>query len=283
MSLSRRNMDEAVDWLVRLQGETVTADDWLAFDAWLNAEPENGEAYDLAAAEDEALKLLDASQVAEPAAVVTPLRPRPARRAWLWSGGAALAAAFVGAAVLGPGLLKPAETVYVTGKGESRTIALDDGSRIDLAPGSRMAVRFTRGERHVDLGDAQAVFDVAKDPSRPFVIAAGDTRVRVVGTRFDVRRRDGRVSVGVERGLVEVSPGGAGTYRLPPGRGLSHVEGASAAKLADLAPGEATAWRNGRLIYRDRPLTEVAGDLNRLFARPVRIVDAKAGDMRLSG
>lgn len=274
-------MDEAVDWLVRLQGETVDADDWLAFDAWLNAAPEHGEAYDVVAAQDEELKRLSA---VSPSAVVTPLRPRPSRRAWLWSGGAALAAAFVAAAVLGPGLLNsPAETIYSTGKGERRTIALEDGSHVDLAPGSRMVVRFTHGERHVDLGDAQAIFDVTKDPSRPFVIAAGDTRVRVVGTRFDVRHRDGRVSVGVERGLVEVSPGDSKTYRLPPGRGLTHVEGANDAKLADLAPGEATAWRNGRLIYRDRPLTEVAGDLNRLFDKPVRIVDGKAGGMRLSG
>ncbi|MBI1682810.1 FecR family protein [Caulobacter hibisci] len=281
MSRSREHMDEAVAWLVRLQGETVTTDDWLAFDAWLTAAPEHGEAYDAIAAEDEALKAL---ATLEPGAVVTPLRRPASRRAVLWTGGAALAAAFVAGAVLLPNLTRdPAGTVYSTGVGERRTVALEDGSRIDLAPGSRMTVRFTRGERHVDLGDAQAFFDVAKDSSRPFVIAAGDTRVRVVGTRFDVRRRDGQVAVGVERGLVEVSTQGAKTYRLPPGRGLTHVEGAKSAKLADLVPGEAAAWRDGRLIYRDRPLTEVAGDLNRLFGKPVHIVGGKAADMRLSG
>lgn len=284
MSFSREDLDEAVDWLVRLQGETVTAEDWLAFDAWLTAEPRHGEAYDFVTAQDEAL---GHAAALEPKAEVVAFARKPAkspRRAVLWSGGAALAAAFVAAAVLGPSLISgPAETVYATQVGQRRTVELDDGSRIDMAPGSRMTVRFTRGERHVDLGDAQALFDVAKDAKRPFVIAAGDTRVRVLGTRFDVRHRDGRVTVGVERGLVEVSPGSAQTYRLTPGRSLTHAEGASVASLGELAPGEAEAWKSGRLIYRDSALPEVAGDLNRLFQKPVRIVGANTRQVRLSG
>jgi len=69
------------------------------------------------------------------------------------------------------------------------------------------------------LGDAQAYFDVAKDPARPFLIDAGDTQVKVVGTAFDVRRRDGQVAVNVQRGLVEVRPhmdAAATPFRLRP-------------------------------------------------------------------
>ena len=281
----------AVDWLVRLQGETVTERDWLDFDAWLTASPAHAQAYDAVLAFDQRLDL-DA-RFAEVEPVGAPLMSnvvllRPARRAWVWSAGAAIAAAFVAGAVLLPGSgLISHETTYVTGVGERRTIALEDGSRIEMNAASRVSVRFERHARHVRLDDAQAFFDVAKDSSRPFLISAGDTQVRVVGTQFDVRHRDGQVAVNVQRGLVEVRPHlakDAESFRLRPGQGLSHREGQTDdAKLQAVAVEEVAGWRQGRLIYRDQPLSQIAGDMNRLFPRPVKLGDAEAANMRLSG
>jgi transmembrane sensor len=292
MTQSQMDIEAAIDWLVRLQGEAVTESDWRAFDAWLTASPAHAQAYDAALAFDQRLDL-DARLIerqAEAAPVVAKvIQLRPARRALFWSTGAALAAAFVAGAVLLPssGLLGGHETLYSTGVGERRTIALEDGSRIELNASSRLSVRFDRRGRHVNLGDAQAFFDVAKDSARPFLIEAGDTQVRVVGTAFDVRRRDGQVAVNVQRGLVEVRPhrqDGAAPFRLRPGQGLSHSEGqVDDARVATVALEEVAGWRQGRLIYRDQPLSQIVGDMNRLFPRPVKLGDAKAGDMRLSG
>lgn len=289
-------IDAAIAWLVRLQGEAVTERDWLDFDAWLTASPTHAQAYDAALALDERLDLdahlaqgepLAAPLAAPLSAKVIPLRP--ARRAWVWSAGAAIAATFVAGAVLLPasGLMGAHETTYVTGVGERRTIALEDGSRIEMNAASRVTVRFERHARRVRMDDAQAFFDVAKDSSRPFLISAGDTQVRVVGTQFDVRRRDGQVAVNVQRGLVEVRPDAssdAAPFRLRPGQGLAHREGQSAdAKLSTVAVEEVAGWRQGRLIYRDQPLSQIAGDMNRLFPRPVKLGDAQAANMRLSG
>lgn len=288
-------MAEAVDWLVRLQGETVTERDWLAFDAWLTASPAHAEAYDAVLTFDDRLTLDSRLAQAEPAAEplmafsgnVVPLKP--ARRVWIWSVGAAIAAAFVAGAVLLPasGLLGAHETTYVTGVGERRTVALEDGSRIEMNAASRMTVRFERHARRVHLGDAQAFFDVAKDSSRPFLVSAGDTQVRVVGTQFDVRHRDGQVAVNVQRGLVEVRPNlprDAAPFRLRPGQGLSHRKGQRAdARVQAVAVEEVAGWRQGRLIYRDQPLSQIAGDMNRLFPRPVKLADAEAANLRLSG
>lgn len=286
MTQSHMDIEAAIDWLVRLQGDAVTEGDWRAFDAWLTASPANAQAYDAALAFD--ARLTERHPEATPiVAKVVPLRP--ARRAWLWSAGAALAAAFVAGAVLLPnsGLLGGHETLYSTGVGERRTVALEDGTRIEMNASSRLSVRFDRHARHVRLGDAQAFFDVAKDPARPFLIEAGDTQVRVVGTAFDVRHRDGQVAVNVQRGLVEVRPhrqSGAEPFRLRPGEGLSHREGQVAdARVAAVALEEVAGWRQGRLIYRDQPLSQIVGDMNRLFPRPVKLGDAKARDMRLSG
>ncbi len=286
----------AIAWLVRLQGEAVTERDWLDFDAWLTASPDHAQAYDAVLAFDHRLDVdsrfagtepVDAPLEAPLAAKVVPLRP--ARRAWVWSAGAAIAAAFVAGAVLVPskGLLGGRETTYVTGVGERRTIALEDGSRIDMNSASRVTVRFERHARRIKMDDAQVFFDVAKDPARPFLISAGDTQVRVVGTRFDVRRRDGQVAVNVQRGLVEVRPHlskDATPFRLRPGQGLAHKEGQAAdARLSTVAVEEVAGWRQGRLIYRDQPLSQIAGDMNRLFPRPVKLGDAEAANMRLSG
>ena len=295
MTRSRTDIETAIDWLVLLQGDSVTEDDWRDFDAWLTALPAHALAYDEAQAFDQRLDLdarlaERAPPVVAPVAVVVtassnlvPLRPT--RRVWLWSAGGAIAAAFVAGAVLLPGsdLIGGREATYMTGVGERRTIALEDGTRIELNAASRLTVRFERNARRIQLGDAQAFFDVAKDPRRPFLIEAGDTQVRVVGTQFDVRHRDGQVAVAVQRGLVEVRPADASPIRLRPGQGLVHVEGRDDARAAVVPIDEVTGWRQGRLIYRDRPLSEIVGDLNRLFPRPVKLADARAANMRLSG
>jgi transmembrane sensor len=289
MTRSQTDIETAIDWLVLLQGDSVGEDDWRAFDAWLTASPDHARAYDQALAFDQRLDL-DARlaerappTVAASSTNVVPLRPT--RRVWLWSAGGAIAAALVAGAVMlpGGGLMGGRTTTYATGVGERKTIALEDGSRIELNAASRLTVRFERNARHVELNDAQAFFDVAKDARRPFLIQAGDTQVRVVGTQFDVRHRDGRVDVAVQRGLVEVRPGGGAASRLRPGQGLSHVEGQSDARVATVAVSEISGWRQGRLIYRDQPLSEIVGDLNRLFPRPVKLADTRAADMRLSG
>ncbi|EJL38236.1 Fe2+-dicitrate sensor, membrane component [Caulobacter sp. AP07] len=289
MTRSQTDIEVAIDWLVLLQGDTVTEDDWRAFDAWLTASPAHALAYDQAQAFDQRLdldaRLVERAPSVTATASTNVIALRPTRRVWLWSAGSAIAAAFVAGAVLlpGSGLLGGRETRYVTGVGERRTIALEDGTRIELNAASRLTVRFERNARHVRMDDAQAFFDVAKDSRRPFLIEAGDTQVRVVGTRFDVRHRDGQVAVAVQRGLVEVRPASAAPVRLRPGQGLSHVEGQDDARVATVPVDEVTGWRQGRLIYRDRPLSEIVGDLNRLFPRPVKLADARAADMRLSG
>ncbi|WP_405041330.1 FecR family protein, partial [Phenylobacterium sp.] len=117
--------------------------------------------------------------------------------------------------------------------------------------------------------------------------------VRVVGTRFDVRRRDGQLSVTVERGLVEVSPTkgsgatgaifGAHAYRLHPGQRLDHAEGAPSVQVSAADPAQVFAWRTGRLIYRDQPLGDVIADLNQQFPRQMVLEDAALASTRVSG
>jgi len=139
----------------------------------------------------------------------------------------------------------------------------------------------------VVLPEGEALFDVAADKARPFRIDAGDRTVRVVGTRFDVRHRGTELAVTVERGVVEVRPGGDAVgkvYRLHPGERLDTQQATSSVQLSLADPQAAESWRSGRLIYRDQPLGDVVTDLNQQFAAaPIVLDDPALAKIPVSG
>jgi len=281
--------DEAIAWLMRVQGDDA---DWAGLTAWLEAAPGNREAFDRAerlwAELDEQAQEITAALDAEPPQVIDlAARRRTALPMRRFLAPAAVAAGVALAVVLAP-LFRPApapSVTYVTAKSETRLVRLADGTKINLASASSLHVSLDRDARRVTMDDAEAAFDVAKDPKRPFLITAGDRTVRVVGTEFDVRRRDGSLLVTVRRGIVQVAANGAGegaTDRLTPGQQLAHREGSAEATVRVVDPEPAFAWKAGRLIYQDRPLPEVVADLNRYFAVPIR-VHGDAADLRFSG
>jgi transmembrane sensor len=275
---------QAADWLVRLQAADATEAEACDFDAWLSADPANAAAYDATLAV--ALELRsEAGAIAQGLAKAPPRRP--ASRAWLIAGGLAAAAALA-LAVMPYGAFAPPQTqTYATGKGEHRTVKLADGSTLELNAGSSLSVTLGRHERHVAMPQGEAVFDVAADKARPFLIDAGDRTVRVVGTRFDVRHRGDSLSVTVERGVVEVRPNtglGGRVWRLHPGQRLDTTQGAAAAVALNAAdPQQVESWRAGRLIYRDQPLGEVVADLNEQFVKPIALADPALAQIRVSG
>lgn len=279
--------EDAAAWVVRVEAGDLADAEAVAFDAWLSAAPENPLAFDDALSVSQAYAA-SGDQVAE--ALATRRAPRPqhttnyGRRAVVGMGAAAAAAAV--AVVIAPQFAAAQTETYTTAKGERRSVQLADGSTIDLNGGTRLTVSLTRDARQVVLDEGQAVFDVAHAAERPFTIAAGDRTVRVVGTQFDVRRLDGKLSVTVARGAVEVHPSGGATgraYRLHPGQRLDHQEGATIALVAAAQPEEVLGWRQGRLVYREQPLSEVVADLNQQFATPIRIEDPALARTPISG
>lgn len=273
----------AADWLMRLQSDSAEGgdSDWIEFDAWLGASPRHAAAYDEALAVWNELGSM--TEGLKTASAPVALKPRAGARRWFSVGiGAAVAAALVAAVM--PLALNPTQT-YETGRGQTRTVALADGSVIHMNAQSKITVRMTKGERQVAMNDAQATFDVAHDTARPFLITAGDRTVRVVGTEFDVSHRGADLAVTVRRGIVEVRPDAKtaeGAVRLVHGQRLEHAAGGGS-RLSTVNPEEAFAWRTRRLVYRDRPLSEVVAELNRQFTQDIKLADASAGRQRVSG
>jgi transmembrane sensor len=283
----------AADWLVRLQAPDLDEAQAVEFDAWLEADAANARAYDAAlavmleldAAAPEILPKILGDIQSAPARRPGGARHNTSRRGWLAAGGLAAAAA-VALAILPFSALAPTAQSFTTGKGEHRTVKLADGSTIELNAGSKLSVTLGRHDRHVVMPEGEAVFDVAADKARPFLIDSGDRTVRVVGTRFDVRRRGGQLSVTVERGVVEVRPAGdlsGKVFRLHPGQRLDTAQGVSAVQLSLADPQAVESWRTGRLIYRDQPLGDVVADLNQQFQDPIVLEDPALAEVRVSG
>ena len=281
---SERALDEAASWVSRLQRPDLGEGDGLEFEAWLTASAENRPAYRQALAMWHEFDAGADAVLAELAiASRRAARPNTATRRWLVGAGGVGIAAALAVAVLPSLKDAPQIQTLATARGRRQRYTLADGSIVDLNAETRMRVAFGRDERRISLDDGEAIFDVVSDRSRPFVVAAGERTVRVVGTQFDVRSREGALSVTVARGKVEVRPSASGrVYLLTPGERLDvSATGAEQTRFVD--PQETFAWRAGRLVYRGEPLRAVVADLNRQFPEQIEIGDRALGDIPITG
>lgn len=177
------------------------------------------------------------------------------------------------------------------GAGERVSVNLPDGSRVTLNAGSTL--RHRRGfswlpglrstGRRVALS-GEAFFEVAP-AVRAFTVEAGAARVRVLGTRFNVRARGetGGARVDVEEGRVEVSdPVRAYSVILRSGEGV-RVDAASGDLSRDeIAEDRVAPWRSGGMIMVDEPLAGILEELALRFDTDIRLLDHGAAEARLS-
>ncbi len=273
--------DEAARWFVRLQDSPLSVEERRRFEAWCAEHPEHRYEFDVLQGLWSASDLLprERLQALCEAPVVAPRRRSVLRYA--------LAAGVVAVALglgLFSGLKQPVTYTaeFSTALGERRQVDLPDGSLIELNGRSVVAVRYEKARRGVELKQGEAMFSVEHDPSRPFVVKAGAGQVTVTGTRFDVRRDDEQTRVVVEAGTVKVQGRAAGqVVTLTAGRGTSIDRQGSVAPAYPVNPQALTAWRNGKLVFNDAPLGEVAREVSRYREQPLRVSTA-ASKLRLT-
>lgn len=260
----------AADWFTRLGSRRISTQSLRAFRDW-REDPANDAAYQAVERTWSGARALaaDPQVLKETEALLARRRSRPA-----WTAPAALAGALAfGLVALGAGALflgfSPAAT-YATAVGEQRLVRLADGSRLHVNTDSRVRVAFSRSERRITLARGQAFFDVAHDPQRPFVVAAGGARVRALGTKFEVRREAADVRVTLLEGSVRVAYEDRPTaWTLAPNQQLVLAGGRAAARPADA--GQATSWTTGRLMFRSTPLAAAVAEVNRYSESKVRL------------
>lgn len=180
--------------------------------------------------------------------------------------------------------LAPAGTpaqVYRTAVGERATVTLKDGSRLLLNTASEVRVDYSGKRRGLQLVSGEAWFDVAKDPSRPFVVSAGRHTVTAVGTSFDVRLENTGLKVAVVEGRVAVDTVGRG--RLSEVRAGERIDVTGDAAVLRPSGPVAGDWREGRIEFASITLSEAAAEMNRYRRTPIVVTDPAVGRMRISG
>jgi transmembrane sensor len=192
--------------------------------------------------------------------------------------------------------LQPAKA-YSTDLGEQRVFELSDGSVVFLNAQSRLQVRYSERARDLYLRDGQALFRVRHDATRPFRVHAAAAVFQAIGTQFDVRLDSGRATIAVVEGAVQISTAGSGTNlrhssgeleiasaRIEAGEGTSVDVDGKIERSAKIDAEAISAWHQQRLVFRDKPLSEIAREFNRYNLVPrLSVEDEKVGGRLYNG
>lgn len=214
--------------------------------------------------------------------------PNAARRRFLWQGATLGTVALLGA---GGVYIAQQDTVshalsYTTAFGEQRTVTLPDGSEVHMNVSTELVLHYQTHRRQLSLLKGEAMFAVQSDKNRPFIVDAGKVQVEVTGTVFNVRRHaQGNVEVAVTEGSVQVSSGpwwNRQRASLTPGMlAQGSEEQAWSVQRTDVAA--RTAWRQGKVVFRDQTLDEVVQEMNRYLPEPIELMDEKLKRLRMAG
>jgi transmembrane sensor len=175
---------------------------------------------------------------------------------------------------------------YDTPVGAVASFPLKDGSSMTLNTATKVLVSLSSRERRVKLEAGEAFFDVAKDPTRPFVVEAGNRRIVAVGTRFSVRRDGREVRVIVTEGAVRIEPkgGGEGAKLLTAGTVVKTTRSSLRMQKKSLQDAEeALSWRSGYLVFEETSLAEAVAEVNRYTSQRIVIEDPELAALRVNG
>jgi len=184
--------------------------------------------------------------------------------------------------------VRPAQ-LYQTAVGEISTVVLPDGSLLQLNTDSEVEVLYLEASRHIELLRGEAYFDVAKNPSKPFVVETGSDRVTAIGTAFSVdASQDSATEVIVTEGRVRVDRNGAnsdlkyGEVYLTPGQKVV-VRG----NKPEVSVGEDAetllAWREGMLVFQGESLAEVVKEIDRYTPLSFKLLDQDIASISVGG
>ncbi len=302
--ISPERLAEASVWIAKLHGDARgrAIEDGLR--RWLHAHPENARAFELAT---------EVWEESEQLRSVVPFRPlRHVEHRPRWGAMAAALACMVALTIVGIFWFQNVGVV-ATAVGEQRQLVLEDGTRVFLNTDTRIAVKYDKQARRVELRRGEALFNVAKRSDWPFIVVAGDRQVKALGTSFVVRKDVERLAVTLVEGSVLVSPvvpalpeliqptldapgaieqtpapatadarNGGGEFKLAAGQRLTFDAG-SATKLDTPSIEKTTAWRRGQVILDDTPLQTAVVEMNRYNENKLIVADPDAAAIRING
>lgn len=280
---------QAARWYARLQAADCTENERQAFRDWLARDDAHAHAY---AATERVANGVSQRLTADPRlralAGAALESQRPARARWGWAA-ALIVSIGLGASAVSRFDAPTAQVgteAYANSSRQQQTIQLPDGSTVHLDVGSRIDVQLSKAERRIELLGGRAYFEVAHDASRPFSVSARGARTTALGTRFQVALLDQAVSITLLQGSVAVADTGNGAQwreMLAPGEQLNFDVSTRARERRIVDIEVTTGWLQGRLIFKDTPLSEALAEVNRYAAVKLRLGDASLGSIAIGG
>jgi transmembrane sensor len=268
--------DEAACWAAKIDAGPLLPQEQAELERWVGADTRHYGA------------------LAQATALLLPHRPmregrpaEPARRRFLLGG--TIAAGLGIAAGTATYLSRLGEENYRTQLGEMRVIPLSDGSVVFLNTNSEMKVRYSQSQRYIELVHGEALFDVAKNKKRPFIVQSGATQVRAVGTSFNVKALPNQpVQVLVQEGIVEVKRPGVPVAPIVMvamnSRAIAPLDAPIVAgPVARAEVGRELAWRVGRIAFHGETLGEAAAEFARYSDVRIRIEDPQVAGQKVTG
>jgi transmembrane sensor len=276
--------DAAAHWCTRLHAIDCTAQERVAFEHWRDAHPLHAFEYEAMLEIWEVAGDLPRPDTVDPVAYSRPVMP------WRTLGiAAAVCALAVPLAVYGGwnmGWL-PNSYQHFEARDTVRQVTLNDGSQVELNLGSELTFSNYKDQRRVTLEKGEAFFNISHDTSHPFILRAGDGRIRVTGTRFNVWMYEDQVRVNLIEGSVLVSSNddlaGDG-MRLGPAMQAGYKRGDFTPQISQTyANDNSLAWRSGKLVLDNLELNDALPLINRYLSKPVMVADHTTGSIRLGG
>ncbi len=273
----RQINENAVDWVLRMEGGPLTASERRQFDTWLQRNAAHVRAFDkaqklfsesghaLASDPDQAKRVIAGKGTGRATRLLLPIL--------LMIGGFYLAD--------GPIWLR---ADFVSDSHDMPVIQLADGSTVQMNSESALAENQDSGLREVSLLKGEAYFEVAKDPARPFVVKAGGTRIEVLGTAFNVNRIGDLTEVTVTESQVRIlCPDVDEEVVVGPGMRVVCGGDGTLRPTKTVSPELAAPWRNGRLVFDGQPLFRVIEEIFRHIPGDAYLFAGSRRTRRISG
>lgn len=285
--------EHAAQWFLRLHARELTVAERFAYLEWLKASPVHiGETlqichlYSLLYLLRKQLYFVNEDNLSN--VIDLPARESasaPARTKSSWHVRLAAVVGVLGLALLLAVVAKRDwfDHTIETQASEWRNLTLNDGSLVSVGPRTQLRDQFGEQQRLVHLSRGEAMFQVAKDPSRPFIVDAQFAVVRATGTRFGVSRRAAQVIVTVEEGTVEVTNATSRSAGIALSAGdQATVSGDWPVQVEHVNAARELAWANRRLIFENDTVTDAAREFNRLNRVQI-VVDPPFGTEQVRG
>jgi transmembrane sensor len=304
LQIDQNVLDQAYAWIVALRGDKVSEQNLEEFSGWLAEDSSHQLAW------DEALDLLERMGVARHLPLEELLADNPVapnnnteidadpqlaagfsllEKVQALLKPIALASLLAVVGLVAVVTLQPQGEIYTAGTGQYLAVTLDDGSVVELNTNSEISVSMTEERREVELHRGEVFFTVAKDSDRPFIVDISGATVRAVGTAFNIYRvTDQSAIVSVSEGIVRVEEADGSSVTSAQSKLLTVDEALEIDALRGLSESsvetsQATAWRQGQLLFDNTPIGQAVEMLNRYLHHKIIIADDVPKNIKVSG